>query len=216
MIEGNLPQKVEQEYKKIEENRGIKKGRFDAEKLESEMIREFGEQIGSEYKKTGLLDFPQLKSIKGISGDKNKIEILERAIQVSSGRHLSNGEVLDIEQQIQGNSIRAPRNSTLDMERITEIAKRQEKEKNLKIAITAMKEPEIMKLVENMEELRKMAPEKANKVAEAFNEIIQKEIDYNKKISEAKETNNPKTENNQNNIQLNSEQTQNKTESDGR
>lgn len=216
MIEGNLPQKVEQEYKKIEENRGIKKGRFDAEKLESEMIREFGEQIGSEYKKTGLLDFPQLKSIKGISGDKNKIEILERAIQVSSGRHLSNGEVLDIEQQIQGNSIRAPRNSTLDMERITDIAKRQEKEKNLKIAITAMKEPEIMKLVENMEELRKMAPEKANKVAEAFNEIIQKEIDYNKKISEAKETNNPKTENNQNNIQLNSEQTQNKTESDGR
>ena len=102
------------------------------------------------------------------------------------------------------------------MERITDIAKRQEKEKNLKIAITAMKEPEIMKLVENMEELRKMAPEKANKVAEAFNEIIQKEIDYNKKISEAKETNNPKTENNQNNIQLNSEQTQNKTESDGR
>lgn len=213
MIKENLPLRVEKEYKKIEAKRGIKKGRFDAEKLEAEMIREFGEQIGSEYKKSGLLDFPQLKNIKGISGDKNKIEILERAIQVSSGRHLSNGEILDIEQQIQGNSIRTSRNSVLDMEKIIDTAKKQEKEKNLKIAIAAMKDPKIMQLIENLEDLRKMSPEKANKVADAFNEIIQKEIEYNKKIHEVNETNNTKIENSQDGIQLNGEQARNETES---
>lgn len=213
MIKENLPLRVEKEYKKIEAKRGIKKGRFDAEKLEAEMIREFGEQIGSEYKKSGLLDFPQLKNIKGISGDKNKIEILERAIQVSSGRHLSNGEILDIEQQIQGNSIMTSRNSVLDMEKIIDTAKKQEKEKNLKIAIAAMKDPKIMQLIENLEDLRKMSPEKANKVADAFNEIIQKEIEYNKKIHEVNETNNTKIENSQDGIQLNGEQARNETES---
>lgn len=213
MIKENLPLRVEKEYKKIEAKRGIKKGRFDAEKLEAEMIREFGEQIGSEYKKSGLLDFPQLKNIKGISGDKNKIEILERAIQLSSGRHLSNGEILDIEQQIQGNSIMTSRNSVLDMEKIIDTAKKQEKEKNLKIAIAAMKDPKIMQLIENLEDLRKMSPEKANKVADAFNEIIQKEIEYNKKIHEVNETNNTKIENSQDGIQLNGEQTRNETES---
>lgn len=213
MIKENLPLRVEKEYKKIEAKRGIKKGRFDAEKLEAEMIREFGEQIGSEYKKSGLLDFPQLKNIKGISGDKNKIEILERAIQLSSGRHLSNGEILDIEQQIQGNSIMTSRNSVLDMEKIIDTAKKQEKEKNLKIAIAAMKDPKIMQLIENLEDLRKMSPEKANKVADAFNEIIQKEIEYNKKIHEVNETNNTKIENSQDGIQLNGEQARNETES---
>ena len=67
MIEKDIVTSVEKEYKKIEEEREPKSGRFNKEEFEEQLYIELGKQIGRRYVKRGVLVVPQSDNIKKMS-----------------------------------------------------------------------------------------------------------------------------------------------------
>lgn len=102
MIENDLPSMVEEEYKKIEENEGNKEGRFDKKGLKIQILIEMGKNIAYKYDETGVFIIPQSENMKGI--DKEEEEAFIKSIQTYSRKQLSEQEIIDIDEQIRGNS----------------------------------------------------------------------------------------------------------------
>lgn len=102
MIEKDLPSMVEDEYKKIEENEEKKQGRFDKKSLKIQMLIEMGKNIAYKYDEAGVFIIPQSKNMETI--DKEEEEKFIKAIQTYSRKKLSKQEIIDIDEQIRGNS----------------------------------------------------------------------------------------------------------------
>lgn len=102
MIEYDLPSMVEQEYEKIEKNEGNKEGRFNKKDLKEQILIEMGKNIAVKYDETGVFIIPQSENMKGI--DKEEEETFIKSIQTYSRKQLSKQEIIDIDEQIRGNS----------------------------------------------------------------------------------------------------------------
>ena len=100
MIKNNLVTDVEKEYKKIEEERQSKEGRFKKEEFETQLYRELGKQIGIRYEDTGVFIVPQSDNIRKMNEEqKNKFI---KSIQTYSRKQLTKDEIIDIDEQIRG------------------------------------------------------------------------------------------------------------------
>lgn len=102
MIENDLPSMVQNEYQKIEENEEKKEGRFDKKGLKIQILIEMGKNIAYKYDEAGVFIIPQSKNMKAI--DKDEEEMFIKSIQTYSRKQLSKQEVIDIDEQIRGNS----------------------------------------------------------------------------------------------------------------
>ena len=102
MLEYDLSSLVEQEYKKKEEEEGTKEGRFNKKGLKEQILIEMGKKIAGKYDETGVFIIPQSEDMKKI--DKKEEEKFIKSIQTYSRRQLSKQEVIDIDEQIRGNS----------------------------------------------------------------------------------------------------------------
>jgi len=101
MMENNLPQMVESEYQRLEENGAEKPNRFSKTKLTQLILDKLAQDIVKKYKETGVLAIPQLDNIKNLTSEEEKNFI--KAIKNYSEEAFTKEDIRDIHAQIRGN-----------------------------------------------------------------------------------------------------------------
>lgn len=181
MIEKDIATDVENEYRKIEEERQPKKGRFNKEEFETQLYKELGKQIGIKYEDTGVFIIPQSKNIKKMD-EEQKTKFI-KSIQTYARRPLTKEEIIDIDEQIRGVSENSQIKESTIIKKIKELPK---EGKNTKIdMLTEILQDE--KLFETIEELKEsglleklesMPTEKRQKTIGAISSTIDKREKY--------------------------------------
>ena len=174
MIEYDLPTMVEQEYKRIEENQKKKEGRFNKKELKEQILVEMGKDIAYKYDETGVFIIPQSENMKKI--DREEEEKFIKSIQTYSRKQLSKQEILDIDEQIKGNS------NNIQIKENVLIKKIPERDKNRSIDILAeiASNKEVLETLSMMKEkglidkLNKIPKEKREKVIGVMEKTIEK------------------------------------------
>lgn len=100
MVANDIATSVEKEYKKIEEERKPKRGRFDKEEFKEKIYTELGKQIGRRYASTRVFIVPQSENIKNMSQEQKEKFI--KTIQIEAKKTLTKNEIIDIDEQIRG------------------------------------------------------------------------------------------------------------------
>lgn len=198
MISNDIVSTVKQEYEKIEEERGKKEGRFDKKGLRNQILVEMAKNIAYKYKETGAVIVPQCENMKKI--EKDEEETFIKAIQTYSGRALSKQEVIDIDEQIRGdsNNIQIKENKLINL--IKNIP-----EKNKKTTINCL--TSIIDKEENVEtismiyetglldKINKMPRNKREESIETIKEVLENR--EKSKLESKKQTKNQESEINQ-------------------
>lgn len=178
MIENDLPIMVEEEYKKIEEERGTKEDRFDKKGLKKQILIEMGKNIADKYDETGVFIIPQSENMKGI--DKEEEEAFIKSIQTYSRKQLSKQEVIDIDEQIRGNSnnVQIKENMLIDLiKNIPEEVKSKSIDLLVKIASSNEQELETLAMMEKsglIDKLNELPEDKRKKTIETIGRTIEK------------------------------------------
>lgn len=181
MIEYDLPSMVEQEYKKIEENEGDKEGRFSKKELKKQILIEMGKNISYKYDETGVFIIPQSENMKGI--DKEEEETFIKSIQTYSRKQLSKQEIIDIDEQIRGDSNNVQIKENMLINSIKNIPEKNKRESIdiLSKIVSNSDELETISMLEDsgmIDKLNKMSKEKREKTIE----IIENTLDNRKKM----------------------------------
>lgn len=101
MIEVDLPNMVIKEYSKIEkENNEKKEGRATETGIRQQILGEMAENIGEQYKTTGVFVIPQSESMKKLTLEEEQNFI--KLIKIYSGEKIDERDILDIKEQIKG------------------------------------------------------------------------------------------------------------------
>lgn len=185
MIEYDLPSMVEQEYKKIEENQKKKEGRFNKKNLKEQILVEMGKDIAYKYDETGVFIIPQSENIKKI--DREEEEKFIKSIQIYSRKQLSKQEILDIDEQIKGNSNNIQIKENILINLIKNIPER-DKNRSIDILADIVSNKEVLETLSIMkkkgliDKLNKIPKEKREKVIGIMEETIKK----NRKLTIAK------------------------------
>lgn len=178
MIENDLPNMVEEEYKKIEENEGNKKGRFNKKELKIQMLIEMAKNIAYKYDETGVFIIPQSENMKTI--DKEEEEIFIKSIQTYSRKQLSKQEVIDIDEQVRGNFNNVQIKESMLINLIKSFPEK-DKNKNIdiltKIASSDEKKIEIVSMIQEsglIDKLNELPEDKREKIIEIMGKAIEK------------------------------------------
>lgn len=182
MIEYDLPTMVEQEYKRIEENQKKKEGRFNKKELKEQILVEMGKDIAYKYDETGVFIIPQSENMKKI--DREEEEKFIKSIQTYSRKQLSKQEILDIDEQIKGNSNNIQIKENILINSIKKIPER-DKNKSIDILVDIASNKEVLETLSMMKEkglidkLNKIPKEKRKKVIGIMEESIEKNRNFN-------------------------------------
>lgn len=182
MIEYDLPTMVEQEYKRIEENQKKKEGRFNKKELKEQILVEMGKDIAYKYDETGVFIIPQSENMKKI--DREEEEEFIKSIQTYSRKQLSKQEILDIDEQIKGNSNNIQIKENVLINSIKKIPER-DKNKSIDILVDIASNKEVLETLSMMKEkglidkLNKIPKEKRKKVIGIMEESIEKNRNFN-------------------------------------
>ena len=182
MIEYDLPTMVEQEYKRIEENQKKKEGRFNKKELKEQILVEMGKDIAYKYDETGVFIIPQSENMKKI--DREEEEKFIKSIQTYSRKQLSKQEILDIDEQIKGNSNNIQIKENVLINSIKKIPER-DKNKSIDILVDIASNKEVLETLSMMKEkglidkLNKIPKEKRKKVIGIMEESIEKNRNFN-------------------------------------
>lgn len=183
MLENDLPSTVENEYQKIEENRQKKEGRFNKKGLKKQILVEMAKNIACKYDETGIFIIPQSKNMKEIYKDEEETFI--KAIQTYSRKQLSKQEVIEIDEQIRGNSNNVQIKENLLINLIKKIP---EKDKNKMIDTISkiLSNNENLETISMMQEegfidkLNIIPSEKRKKTIEIMGKVVSKRKDISK------------------------------------
>lgn len=182
MIEYDLPTMVEQEYKRIEENQKKKEGRFNKKELKEQILVEMGKDIAYKYGETGVFIIPQSENMKKI--DREEEEKFIKSIQTYSRKQLSKQEILDIDEQIKGNSNNIQIKENVLINSIKKIPER-DKNRSIDILVDIASNKEVLETLSMMKEkglidkLNKIPKEKRKKVIGIMEETIEKNRNLN-------------------------------------
>ena len=178
MIEDDISSIVEQEYKKIEEARGKKIGRFDKKELKKQILIEMGKNVAYKYEESGVFIIPQSENMKNIN--KEEEETFIKSIQTYSRKQLSKQEVIDIDEQVRGNFNNVQIKESM---LINVIKSFPEKNKNrnidilTKIASSDEQKIEILAMMEEsglIDKLNELPEDKRKKTIEIMGSVIDK------------------------------------------
>lgn len=182
MIEYDLPTMVEQEYKRIEENQKKKEGRFNKKELKEQILVEMGKDIAYKYGETGVFIIPQSENMKKIGREEEEKFI--KSIQTYSRKQLSKQEILDIDEQIKGNSNNIQIKENVLINSIKKIPER-DKNRSIDILVDIASNKEVLETLSMMKEkglidkLNKIPKEKRKKVIGIMEETIEKNRNLN-------------------------------------
>ena len=181
MIEKDIATDVENEYRKIEEERQPKKGRFNKEEFETQLYKELGKQIGIKYEDTGVFIIPQSKNIKKMD-EEQKTKFI-KSIQTYARRPLTKEEIIDIDEQIRGVSENSQIKESTIIKAIKELPKDGKNDK-IDMLTEILQNPKIYETIKQLQEsgllneLEKLPKEKREKTIEAVNSTINKREKY--------------------------------------
>ena len=190
MIKNNLVTDVEKEYKKIEEERQPKEGRFKKEEFETQLYRELGKQIGIRYEDTGVFIVPQSDNIRNMNEEqKNKFI---KSIQTYSRKQLTKDEIIDIDEQIRGVSENSQIKENSIIKTIKELPKDGKNDK-IDMLTEILKNPKMYETIKQLQEsglLEKIEDMPTQKRKETIN-IVNNAVKNRNKYKVATKT--PKT-----------------------
>ena len=181
MIEKDIATDVENEYRKIEEERQTKKGRFKKEEFETQLYKELGKQIGIKYEDTGVFIIPQSKNIKKMD-EEQKTKFI-KSIQTYARRPLTKEEIIDIDEQIRGVSENSQIKESTIIKKIKELPKDGKNDK-IDMLTEILQNPKMYETIKQLQEsgllneLEKLPKEKRGKTIEAVNSTINKREKY--------------------------------------
>ncbi len=181
MIEKDIATDVENEYRKIEEERQPKKGRFNKEEFETQLYKELGKQIGIKYEDTGVFIIPQSKNIKKMD-EEQKTKFI-KSIQTYARRPLTKEEIIDIDEQIRGVSENSQIKESTIIKAIKELPKDGKNDK-IDMLIEILQNSKMYETIKQLQEsgllneLEKLPKEKRGKTIEAVNSTINKREKY--------------------------------------
>lgn len=181
MIEKDIATDVENEYRKIEEERQPKKGRFNKEEFETQLYKELGKQIGIKYEDTGVFIIPQSKNIKKMD-EEQKTKFI-KSIQTYARRPLTKEEIIDIDEQIRGVSENSQIKESTIIKAIKELPKDGKNDK-IDMLTEILQNPKMYETIKQLQEsgllnkLEKLPKEKKEKTIEAVNSTINKREKY--------------------------------------
>ena len=102
MYEINIAKKVEDEYLKLEKQRGKKEeGRFSREELDLSILKEIAKDVGYRYRTTGRFTIPESKRLHSITNGAEK-EFIEQVGIAANIANLSEKDIQIIERQLKG------------------------------------------------------------------------------------------------------------------
>ena len=181
MLKRDLPSTVEEEYKKIEQERTPKEKRFNKKEFEGLILDKIANQIGERYKETGIFIIPQSENIKKL--DKEQKEKFIKAIQTFSRKDLTREEIIDIDEQIRGVSENVQIKESTIIKTIKDLPKRGKNDK-IDMATEILQDEKrfetISKLKESglLEQLESMPKEKREKTIETISDAVDKMLKY--------------------------------------
>lgn len=181
MIEKDIATDVENEYRKIEEERQAKKGRFNKEEFETQLYKELGKQIGIKYEDTGVFIIPQSNNMKNMNEEQKTSFI--KSIQNHAKKILTKDEIIDIDEQIRGVSENSQIKESTIIKAIKELPKDGKNDK-IDMLTEILQNPKIYETIKQLQEsgllneLEKLPKEKREKTIEAVNSTINKREKY--------------------------------------
>lgn len=181
MIEKDIATDVENEYRKIEEERQPKKGRFSKEEFETQLYKELGKQIGIKYEDTGVFIIPQSKNIKKMD-EEQKTKFI-KSIQTYARRPLTKEEIIDIDEQIRGVSENSQIKESTIIKTIKELPKDSKNDK-IDMLTEILQNPKMYETIKQLQEsgllkeLEKLPKEKREKTMKVVNSTINKREKY--------------------------------------
>ncbi len=181
MIEKDIATDVENEYRKIEEERQPKKGRFSKEEFETQLYKELGKQIGIKYEDTGVFIIPQSKNIKKMD-EEQKTKFI-KSIQTYARRPLTKEEIIDIDEQIRGVSENSQIKESTIIKAIKELPKDSKNDK-IDMLTEILQNPKMYETIKQLKEsgllneLEKLPKEKREKTMKVVNSTINKREKY--------------------------------------
>lgn len=181
MIEKDIATDVENEYRKIEEGRQPKKGRFSKEEFETQLYKELGKQIGIKYEDTGVFIIPQSKNIKKMD-EEQKTKFI-KSIQTYARRPLTKEEIIDIDEQIRGVSENSQIKESTIIKAIKELPKDSKNDK-IDMLTEILQNPKMYETIKQLQEsgllneLEKLPKEKREKTMKVVNSTINKREKY--------------------------------------
>lgn len=181
MIEKDIATDVENEYRKIEEGRQPKKGRFSKEEFETQLYKELGKQIGIKYEDTGVFIIPQSKNIKKMD-EEQKTKFI-KSIQTYARRPLTKEEIIDIDEQIRGVSENSQIKESTIIKAIKELPKDSKNDK-IDMLTEILQNPKMYETIKQLKEsgllneLEKLPKEKREKTMKVVNSTINKREKY--------------------------------------
>ena len=181
MIEKDIATDVENEYRKIEEERQPKKGRFNKEEFETQLYKELGKQIGIKYEDTGVFIIPQSKNIKKMD-EEQKTKFI-KSIQTYARRPLTKEEIIDIDEQRRGVSENSQIKESTIIKKIKELPKDGKNDK-IDMLTEILQNPKMYETIKQLQEsgllneLEKLPKEKREKTMKVVNSTINKREKY--------------------------------------
>ena len=101
MFKNDIVSKVELEFRKIEKERGEKKGRFEKDTLRKQILKEIAKEVGAKYRiDDTAFNVPQSENMRNISNEEEKIFI--NAVQASYNDSLNEEKIKDLKEGIRG------------------------------------------------------------------------------------------------------------------
>ena len=113
MLEIDLPELVEKEYNKLEEENGKKKNRFSKRDLKDKILDDLAKEVALNFDNTGIVSIPRSESITNLS-QKEKQRVLEQ-IKVYSKHGVTVQDAKSIKAQLIGEDYEEGKLSTLIM-----------------------------------------------------------------------------------------------------
>ena len=181
MVANDIATSVEKEYKKIEEERKPKRGRFDKEEFKEKLYTELGKQIGIRYEDTGVFIVPQSDNIRNMNEEqKNKFI---KSIQTYSRKQLTKDEIIDIDEQIRGVSENSQIKENTIIKTIKELPK-EEKNGKIDMLTKILQNPKMFETIKQLQEigllneLEKLPKEKRKQAIDIVNSTVEKRNKY--------------------------------------
>lgn len=101
MFEKDIASKVESEYRKIEQERGVKEDRFDKSMLRKQILSEIAKDVGYKYQKDDrAFIVPQSENMRKISNEEEQLFIKE--VQTAYKHELDENQIMELKEEIRG------------------------------------------------------------------------------------------------------------------
>ncbi len=177
MMEKDLPEIVQREYRILEEEAGEKEDRFSKTDLTKLILDKMADNIAIKYKETGIFAIPQSNNMKNLTPEEEKRFI--KTIQSFSREEITEDEIKDIREQIRGKVTNKQTREDILINFIKKLPN-ENKSENIDLLIKLVegdKTLEMIAMLESsnvLERLEAIPEEKRKQSIESIGEVLEK------------------------------------------